>query len=60
MIKKKKQEIKQGMKSARERVTSQIFNDQREREWERAKGSGRERERARGSEWEREDVSLNI
>ena len=42
MIKKKKQKIKQGMKSARERVTSQIFNDQREREWERARGSERE------------------
>ena len=49
MIKKKKQEIEQGMKSVRGRETSQISMI-------KVRGSGREREGAEGSEKEWEGV----
>ena len=49
MIKKKKQEIEQGMKSVRGRETSQISMI-------KVRGSGREREGAGGSEKEWEGV----
>ena len=57
MIKKKKQEIEQGMKSARGRETSQISMikvRESRREREGAGGSEREREEVKGSgkEWE--------
>ena len=56
MIKKKKQEIEQGMKSVRGRETSQISMIKVRgsgREWEGARGSGRKREGMGGSgkEW---------
>ena len=49
MIKKKKQEIEQGMKSARGQETSQISMI-------KVRGSGREREEVRGNGGEREGV----
>ena len=49
MIKKKKQEIEQGMKSARGQETSQISMI-------KVRGSGREREEVRGNGEEREGV----
>ena len=49
MIKKKKQEIEQGMKSARGQETSQISMI-------KVRGSGREREGAGGSRSGREEV----